>query len=518
MEKTKNKKQAKLAELDNGLASLAQNIAQSMSGNTLNGFESPFPNIPDLPISTGNTAPNLSARPLFYNNRYYLITQQRTLLTELYVEHALVQTLVDLPVEDALLRERPKLISTELDDDELQQLENEMDKLGIIEKIADAFRWTRLFGGAGIIINELRTDPREEFNIDKIKKKDKVEFYVADRWELANTPYVNAPTLGNQDGLATGVNFDYYGTPVNPSRVLILKGKEAPSIRRQQLSGWGMSEVERLVAPLNKYMKNQNVIYELIDEAKIDVYSLQNYRSAIYAGQEQNVQKAIMWSNMMKNYLNAMILDKEDAFDQKQMNFSGLAEILRESYLDVASAVRMPITKLFGLSASGFNSGEDDIENYNSMIEREVRYKSKNAIITIGKILCKVLFGEYPDDLDVEFPSLRVLKQLEEEQKATSIFSRVQQMYDAGLITQGEYYNMLAKENVIKGELKIKDSDEYKDLMGDDYAGGSIGGDREEEEAETEELEEDIPDQTTQSKPQKETIKKETVKKISESL
>ena len=278
-----------------------------------------------------------------------------------------------------------------------------------------------------------------------------------------------------------------------------------------------MSEVERLVAPLNKYMKNQNVIYELIDEAKIDVYSLQNYRSAIYAGQEQNVQKAIMWSNMMKNYLNAMILDKEDAFDQKQMNFSGLAEILRESYLDVASAVRMPITKLFGLSASGFNSGEDDIENYNSMIEREVRYKSKNAIITIGKILCKVLFGEYPDDLDVEFPSLRVLKQLEEEQKATSIFSRVQQMYDAGLITQGEYYDMLAKENVIKGELKIKDSEEYKDTMGDVYDRSEDRSDEEGDEEEEVE-EEKIQDQSNPSKPQKETIKKETVKKLSESL
>ena len=504
MKKTKENTK-KLVELDNGLASLAQSI--------IGGFESPFPDIPNLPITTGNTAPNQGARPLFYNNRYYLITQQRTLLTELYVEHALVQTLVDLPVEDALLRARPKLISTELDDDELQELEAEMDKMDIIEKIAYAFRWVRLFGGAGIIINQMDTDPKEEFDLKKIKKNTKVEFYVADRWELANTPYVNAPTLSNPTGLVSGVTFDYYGTQINPSRVLILKGKEAPSIRRQQLSGWGMSEVERLVAPLNEYMKTRNVIYELIDEAKIDVYSLENYRSAIYAGQEQNIQKAIMWSNAMKNYLNAMILDKEDNFDQKQMNFGGLAEILREGYLDVASAVRMPITKLFGLSASGFNSGEDDIENYNSMIEREVRYKSKHAIITIGKILCQKLFGDHPDDLDVEFPSLRVLKQLEEEQRATSVFSRIQQMYDSGLITQGEWFDMLTKENVIKGELKIKDSDEYKDTSGDSYMGGN---DREKEEEETEELEEDLPDQTTETKPQKETAKKETAKKVSE--
>lgn len=504
--KKKENNTKKLVELDNGLASLAQSI--------IGGFESPFPAIPDVPITASGTAPLQGASPLFRNNRYYLITQQRGLLTELYVEHALVQTLVDLPVEDALLRERPKLISTELDDDELQELEAEMEKMNIIQIIADAFRWVRLFGGAGIIINQMNTDPKEEFDLKKIKKDSKIEFYVADRWELSNTPYVNTPTLDNPTGKVNGVTFDYYGNQINPSRVLILKGKEAPSLRRQQMSGWGMSEVERLVAPLNEYMKIRNVIYEIVDEAKIDVYSLENYRSAIYAGQEQNIQKAIMWSNAMKNYLNAMILDKEDNFDQKQMNFSGLSDILKESYLNVASAVRMPMTKLFGLSASGFNSGEDDIENYNSMIEREVRYKSKHAIITIGKILCQKLFGDCPDDLDVEFPSLRVLKQLEEEQRATSVFSRVQQMYDSGLITQGEWFNMLTKENVINGELKIKDSDEYKDASGDSYMGG---GDKEEEEKETEELEEDLPDQTTESKPQKETIKKETVKKISES-
>ena len=506
--KNKNQKLKELLELDNGLASLAQSIIGG-------GFQSPFPDIPDLPLNTGNTAPNQSGRPLFYNNRYYLITHQRSLLTELYVEHALVQTLVDLPVEDALLRERPKLVSTELDNDELQELESEMAKRDIIEKVADAFRWCRLFGGAGIIINEMDKDPKEPLRLRQINKNSKVDFYVADRWELANTPYVNTPTLKDESGLASGVNFDYYGTQVNPSRVLIIKGKEAPSLRRMQLSGWGMSEVERLVAPLNKYMKNQNVIYELIDEAKIDVYSLNNYRSAIYAGQEGKVQKAIMWSNAMKNYLNAMILDKEDNFDQKQMNFGGLAEILRESYLDVASAVRMPITKLFGLSASGFNSGEDDIENYNSMIEREVRYKAKAPIIEIAKIICKILFDDVPEDLDVEFPSLRVLKQLEEEQRATSVFSRVQQMYDAGLITQGEWYDMLTKENVLKGELKIKDSEEYKDASSGDFMDRN---DQQSEEEETEELEEEIPDQTNPTKPQKETIKKETVKKLSESL
>src|SRR5574343_30614 len=135
-----------------------------------------------------------------------------------------------------------------------------------------SFKWARLFGGAGIIVNVLNENPISDFNIDKIKKGSKVDFYVADRWELCENPYVTAPKLNNPTGIASDVNFNYYGSEINPSRVIRVLGKEAPSIQRLQLAGWGMSEVERLVAPMNKYFKNQNVIFELLDEAKIDVY------------------------------------------------------------------------------------------------------------------------------------------------------------------------------------------------------------------------------------------------------
>lgn len=450
--KKKNKK-----ELKNGLTSLATSMAN----------EQIFPDIPAMPLGvnpTLGTAPIQSANPMFYNNRYYMITNMRTLLNEMYIEHGIIQTMIDQPVEDGF-RGGFKIISSELSNDEIIELEKKIEETEAVEKLIEALKWNRLFGGAGLIINVAGEDPRDDFDIEAVGEGREIEFYSADRWELANNPYILTPTLTPNGQRVKDVNFNYYGIEINPSRVLILRGKPAPSLKRLQLQGWGMSELERLVSPMNKFLKNQNVIYELLDEAKLDVYSIDNYAGSVASGQEEAVKKRIMLTNYMKSYLNALILDAEDKFDQKQMSMAGVSEVLREARYDIASAMKMPVTKIFGMSSAGFNSGDDDIENYNSMIERDVRTPAKNIIKTIVRLLCKATFDYIPEDIDIEFESLRIMKETEEEALRTSKYNRFRDLYINGLITKGEFYDLLNQENVIQQELKIKGDDEYYSML-----------------------------------------------------
>ena len=450
--KKKNKK-----ELKNGLTSLATSMAN----------EQIFPDIPAMPLGinpTLGTAPIQSANPMFYNNRYYMITNMRTLLNEMYIEHGIIQTMIDQPVEDGF-RGGFKIISSELSNDEIIELEKKIEETEAVEKLIEALKWNRLFGGAGLVINVAGEDPRDDFDIEAVGEGREIEFYSADRWELANNPYILTPTLTPNGQRVKDVNFNYYGIEINPSRVLILRGKPAPSLKRLQLQGWGMSELERLVSPMNKFLKNQNVIYELLDEAKLDVYSIDNYAGSVASGQEEAVKKRIMLTNYMKSYLNALILDAEDKFDQKQMSMAGVSEVLREARYDIASAMKMPVTKIFGMSSAGFNSGDDDIENYNSMIERDVRTPAKNIIKTIIRLLCKATFDYIPEDIDIEFESLRIMKETEEEALRTSKYNRFRDLYVNGLITKGEFYDLLNQENVIQQELKIKGDDEYYSML-----------------------------------------------------
>jgi len=105
-----------------------------------------------------------------------------------------------------------------------------------------------------------------------------------------------------------------------------------------------------------------------------------------------NITKQVQLVNQLKSYLNAFVMDKEDEFDQKTMTFAGLSDMHEQNRMAIAADLKMPITKLWGVSAAGFNSGEDDIENYNSMLESEIRVKSRQNLIMLA-VVYRVIYG-----------------------------------------------------------------------------------------------------------------------------
>ena len=161
------------------------------------------------------------------------------------------------------------------------------------------------------------------------------------------------------------------------------------------------------------------MIFELLDEAKLDIYQMNGFNAAMLTSSgTKTAEKRIQMANSLKSYLNALILDTNDKYEQKQLSFNGLSEILTQIRQGVASDLKMPMTKLFGVSAAGFNSGEDDIENYNSMIESEIRSKVKFIVIEVLEICCQKLFGFVPEDLMISFKSLRILSAEQQERGA----------------------------------------------------------------------------------------------------
>jgi phage-related protein (TIGR01555 family) len=390
------------------------------------------------------------ADTLFINNRWYLISNYRQLLSQLYVEHGIVQTLIDQPVDDAF-RAGFEIKTGQLDADEIEGLKIFWERIGAGRALMQAIKWTRLFGGGAVLIITDQ-DPATPLNIKEIKEGRPIEFRAVDMWELYfNQQNVEGDlSVGGGIGMDTNAEFfDYYGKKIHKTRVLKIEGKAAPSFIRPRLRGWGMSELERLVRSINQYLKNQDVIFELLDEAKVDVYKIKGFNGALLNQEGTNkISQRIQGANMIKNYNNALTMDAEDDYAQKQVAFTGLAEILIQIRQGIAADLKMPVTKLFGVSAAGFNSGEDDIENYNSMIEGEVRSKVKFLVVEILQICCQRELGFIPDDLMIEFGPLRVLNAVEEEEVKNHQFNRVMSSFQSGLIPAEE-----AKESVNKDSL-----------------------------------------------------------------
>lgn len=387
-----------------------------------------------------------SSETMFKNLRWYFISNMRQLLCQAYVELGLVQTIVDVPVEDGL-RGGVTIKSKQLEEGQLEILQNSLDRDDDLNTAGQAAKWNRLFGGAGIIILTDQ-DPETPLDLDAITADTPIEFRAADMWELfwdqQNTEGYD-PTIQSEDFEF----YDYYAERVHKSRVMRMKGLIAPAFLRPRLRGWGFSVVEALIRSINQYLKATDLAFEVLDEFKVDVFKIKNLVNSLMSpnGEEQ-IKRRVQLANWQKNYQNALTMDSEDEWDHKQLSFAGLGDAMKEIRMQIAADMRMPMSKLFGISATGFSSGEDDIEVYNAMVESQVRVKLKYDILRMIEIKCKKLFGYIPDDLSIEFKPLRVMSSEQEENVKTQKFARLFQAKQAGELTAKEF-----REGCNKSEL-----------------------------------------------------------------
>ena len=464
MKKGNNAPAQKLSHQDE---SFANGIQSNMKHNGLEGAITGY--------GTAGQGSQLSQTDTLYQNaRFYLISNMRPILSQMYVEHGIVQTIVDVPVDDGM-RGGVEIKTSQLSPDELEKLNMAMEENDDIGTFGQALKWNRLFGGAGVVIITGQ-DPEEELNMDELED-DLLEFRAVDMWELFWSKQNTEDYASVIDGKDQEPEFfNYYGKKLHKSRVIMMKGLVAPSFIRPRLRGWGFSVIEALVRSINQYLKSTDLAFEVLDEFKLDIFKIDGLAQILLrADGESLVQRRIALANYQKNYQNALSMDAKDSYEQKQLSFSGLAEVGQGIRMQIASDLRMPLTKIFGISSAGFSSGEDDIENYNSMVESTIRQKYKFGLLKLIKVRCANMFGFVPDDLVINFKSLRVLPADMEETVKTQKFSRLLQARQAGEISSKEF-----KEGCNKDELFPIQIDESQDTLtsGKEGEGEGVKGEK----------------------------------------
>ena len=403
---------------------------------------------------------SLSTANAYNNMKLDLLSLQQILLTSLYKTYGILGKVVDVPVDDAYRDGGFEILAETIDDEELFKLSREIKKHNDIEVLKQARKYARLFGGAAIICLD-GGNLDQPLNLTKLANRE-VEFIAVDRWQLVySLPNVNMSggkwTLTNYDKLNTAVSND-----VHDSRVHILHGKKAPYLIDQQVQGWGISVYEQIIQDMSQFFKGRNVLFELLDEAKIDVLYLEALQQALTTSSgERAVQRMVDLIARNKNYKGQITLSTSDKYDQKTTNLSGIEGIFKEIRIMMAGAANMPVNKLWGEGVTGFGSGEDSLENYNAMIQSEIRSQDADAILWLLNIRGWQLFNREVDDLDIDWKALRVLSSLEEEDINTKKIDNLLKLFDRQLLSPQELMEIMKKEKVlcydtkaIRGELE----------------------------------------------------------------
>jgi phage-related protein (TIGR01555 family) len=446
------------------------NLQKEAAGlrNAVETSETRFSNSFDALVQSFGAGSELNNFDTIINNTgYNVITVQYMALGYLYKSEGIIQAAIDMPVQDGFRGGLELLSHTEqMDKDDIKRLTDNLEETSFFKTFKTGLNWARLYGGGAIIV-ENGENPKKPLSMQNLSNRP-LQLIACHRWELTSP----------QRYPSTGF-YTFYGQMIHQSRVLTLSGKEAPYPINMILQGWGMSEVEHIVQPLNIFLRTQNVVYDLLKEAKVDIFRFKNFAAQLSSQKgTQQMLARLNITNRAKSTNNALVMDSLDEYQQKQLTYSGLAEIWKENRIGLSCNLRIPMTKLFGISAAGFNSGEDDIENYCGMVESDVREESKPILRQLLQMKCLSLFGDTLD-LGFKFYPMRTMTAKEEEEVKTSKHARWKDDERTGDLSPQEFMQMQQKEGMIPIESEVSQGAEPEPLFqeqGGEEGDGDEGG------------------------------------------
>jgi len=383
---------------------------------------------------------------IYKNASPYILSLHYIPLANTYKSNGFAATAVDMPVADAFRDGGFEIDSDTLSPDEIQQLEEKMSDCNDVEVLKDCLRWGRLYGGGCILVNtEQKADT--PFNPETIKGKE-VEFLAVDRWQCI--PLASSLYLAEQFMLQDNLHNEGKEIIFDKSRVFTFTGKTQPYYLRNLLQGWGASVFEDIIPQLNEYLKANSVILELLDEAKIDILKISGLSDLLMSAEgESVVRRRVDIAAANKNYKSMLTMDANDDYDQKQLSFGSIDQMLEKIFLLICSCLRIPYSKIFGRGASGFSSGEDDLENYNAMINSDIRVPATKILKQMIDIRCYQLFGRKIPDLTINWKPLRVMSEKDQQEIETQKINGYIQLLQAGILSPKQVAEKLAVEKIV---------------------------------------------------------------------
>lgn len=392
---------------------------------------------------------------------------------DLYYSDWAAKKIVNIPVEDML---REEWGYEGLTDDQAALLVTLQDALSVVEKIKQAKRLERLIGGCIILmgIDDGASDPSQPVNYAALRQGCLKFLNVIPRTRVTNTTLdfdPISPTYG--EPLTYWVN----GIEVHRDRLLLFKGDpllQAPdsSITPGQWlrnDGFGVSVLMAIMDDITRATGSRQAAYQLVQRASVflfqsDTLDLEGTKQGQAAlAKMQNIVNQI-------NLFRGAVVDRQpgqaDPITTISPSFGSVPELVM-SFLQVLSAASdIPATRFIGQAPGGLNAtGTSDLENYYGSLESRQRQELRPVLLKLLRVMGPSALGEAYSgvDIDVIFPPLWSLSELEQAQVRTADVTNVVNMLTNSLLSDAEALEELKLRDAIKVEIDVPDEEDLDD-------------------------------------------------------
>lgn len=282
----------------------------------------------------------------------------------MYEQHSIVARIIDLVVDDAFRVGWCLKSVTTSDDSEvdLGAVRSDFDDLGIDAALAQAAKWSRLYGGALVVLPTLNGGRSDlPLHITPATKLLRAVVIPAERaLPLTQDVGILSPTYGRTlrwqiQGLAeAAIN-------IHHSRALVFEPIKLPleALQRNNRNGWGPSILERMFDDLGRDGAAASHAVSMMYVASILYVQLHGYR-AEHATKAGKAKIRALLATLREN-LDAhgiLGLDAEDKIGNLTLAINGAHELMDRCRDRVASVADYPREILFNESPAGLNAGE----------------------------------------------------------------------------------------------------------------------------------------------------------------
>lgn len=335
-------------------------------------------------------------------------------LTDQYIGNGLFSKIIDAPAEEAVKHG----YDFKLNDQDVEDfISDELDRLDWEETAATAIKWTRLYGGAIIVMLvddgcEL-DEPLDWDEVDEIEELLVYERAVVQPDE--NSLYAVNPNEGSRYGSRFQkpefytVNSRYGSFRVHESRCLVFQNGRLPETGMYSTYLYfGIPEYMRIREALQNTVVSHGLGPKMLERCVQAIYKMQNLSNLLDTSDgEESVLKRLQVIDLARSILNSLVIDADgEDYDFKSMSLAGVKDIIDTTCNMLSAVTNIPQTVLFGRSPAGENStGDSDMENYYNFVNKiQKMMLKKNMRILLDLILkCGQQKGEIQ-----EIPAYRV--------------------------------------------------------------------------------------------------------------
>jgi uncharacterized protein len=364
-------------------------------------------------------------------------------------------------------------MNSETSPDDLERLLTAERELMLWQTLADTIRWSRLYGGALMVMMIDGQDFAAELDTDTIAPEQLRGFMVLDRWMVQPTFSDLILDYGPDYGLPRFYDV-VQNAPFMPrqrihsSRVLRMDGVTLPFRQRLAENGWGMSIIERLYDRLIAFDSGTLGVSQLLFRAYVRVYKVDGYRAIMAADGTQLIEKfmrAVDMMRMLQSNEGLSVIDAKDEMEAMTYSFAGMPEALELLAQQIAGALQIPMVRLMGQSPRGMNAtGDSDFRQYDYLIRAAQESRLRRPLTTIYKVLYQSTLGKPPPpNWNFQFRSINPLSEMEKAEIAERDTGTIASAHGAGIIDTATALKELKQSSILTGRWTNIDDDMIAD-------------------------------------------------------